>query len=93
MFQSESVRFADICKIAYNVPLLGKTGAPHFARTMSAARDHLGLPALIFDDDAFKLMLRMHVNVRNACDLLQVHSAEDARYLSDKDPGCSKVVC
>ena len=79
LFQKEKVRFAEICRIAYKVPLLGKTGAPHFARTMSAAREHLGLPALIFDSDAFNLMLRMHDNVRTACALLHIHSAEDAR--------------
>ena len=45
---------------------------------MSAAREHLGLPALIFDDEAFKQMRRMHVNVRKACELLQIHSAADA---------------
>ena len=54
VFTKSQVTFDTVYKITLRLPLYGKTPTVNFTRSLSGARDAVGLPPLIYDDDGFK---------------------------------------
>ena len=78
VFTKSQLSFDIVHKITLRLPLYGKTRSLNLTRSLSGAREAVGLPPLEYDEIAFKAVVDMHVNVRTSLELLEVHDYEEA---------------